>query len=77
MGETINSPTGQEWSAGLSPDGNYLFFMKSLKDTAFGDLPVGPESLRRIAASPRNGDADIYWIRAGIIEKLRGAAAAR
>ena len=32
MGEKINSPVGQEWSSSLSPDGKYLFFMKSLKN---------------------------------------------
>ena len=40
MGEEINSPTGQEWSASLSPDGKYLFFMKTLRDPEFNELPV-------------------------------------
>ena len=71
MGPEINSATGNEWSAGLSPDGRFLFLMKSLKDDSFSDIPVTMENIRRIAASPQNGDADIYWIRSDIIDRLK------
>ena len=71
MGPEINSATGNEWSAGLSPDGRFLFLMKSLKDDSFSDIPVTMENIRRIAASPQNGDADIYWIRSDFIDRLK------
>ena len=29
LGPAVNQPTGREWSASLSPDGKYLFFMSS------------------------------------------------
>jgi len=74
MGKAINSPTGEEWSASLSPDGKYLFFMKSLKNQEFAELPVTAENMRLIGASAQNGDSDVYWISSGIIDKLRQQA---
>ena len=71
MGEEINSATGQEWSSSLSPDGKYLFFMKTLRNPDFDDLPVNRTGFQQIVSSPENGDSDIYWISSSIIEKLR------
>ncbi len=71
MGEKINSPTGQEWSASMSPDGELLFFMKSLRSPSFEELPVDVESIKRIALSPENGDSDVYWISSSILKELR------
>jgi WD40-like Beta Propeller Repeat len=73
MGPEINSPTGQEWSASLSPDGEYLFFMKTLLNPEFEKLPVNLDEFRRIISSPENGEPDVYWISSSIIEKLRQA----
>lgn len=75
MGEKINSATGAEWSANLSPDGKFLFFMKTLRSPEFNELPVDPGSFRQIISSPENGDADIYWISADVLEELRAESA--
>ena len=71
MGEKINSATGQEWSSSLSPDGKFLFFMKTLLNPEFDDLPVNRTGFQQIVSSPENGDSDIYWISSSIIEELR------
>ena len=73
MGEAINQPEGREWSASLSPDGKYLFFMTS---RAGGDagLPFTARSigdLLEISTRPGQGNSDIWWVSADIIEQLR------
>jgi len=70
MGPEINSATGNEWSASLSPDGRFLFLMKSIQSDEFFELPVTMENIRRIAGSPGNGDSDVYWISSSIIDRL-------
>jgi hypothetical protein len=72
MGDRVNSPRGAEFSPYVSPDGKYFFFMAA--------RPRPPESipalltadfLRELHSGPQNGDVDIYWIDAGLIEALR------
>ncbi len=72
MGPIINGNLGRGWSASLSPDGKYLFFMSScgLKEK------IKPESLtysyfEQLQSIPENGSADIYWIKSDFIEDLR------
>lgn len=71
LGEEVNTPGSGEYSPYISPDGRYFFFMSSrIPDTA------RPSSLtaaffRGLLQRPQNGSADIYWIDAGFIEKLR------
>jgi hypothetical protein len=73
MGDAINQPEGREWSASLSPDGKYLFFMSSrLVDGA--DLPLTGRSisdLLTLSAQPGHGSSDIWWVSAEVIEQLR------
>jgi len=73
MGKKINTKGAQEYSAYVSRDGRYLFFMSTR-------LPANPnmendayslEDLTRIHNRPENGNSDIYWIDAGIIDELR------
>jgi len=47
LGEKINTPHA-EWLPYMSPDGNYLFFSRSV-----------------------NGQADIYWVSAALIDKYK------
>ena len=49
MGPAINQPEGREWSASLSPDGKYLFFMSS---RAYGETEV-PLTLEVDHRAPR------------------------
>jgi len=73
MGPAINQPQGAEWSASLSPDGKYLFFMSS---RAYGetDIPLTSKSitdLLGLSTQPGWGSSDIWWVSAEIIESLR------
>jgi hypothetical protein len=72
MGPEVNSDAREEWSAYVSPDNSFLFFMsnriekdykKSLENSNYEDF---------IATSleAKNGNSDIYWIDAGIIDTL-------
>lgn len=73
MGPAINQPTGREWSASLSPDGEYLFFMSSRTDEG-ADLPLTGMSitdLLDLSTRPGRGSSDIWWVSAGVIEELR------
>ena len=73
MGERINTPGAQEYSAYVSRDGKYLFFMstRSPADGDTGDHTYSLDGLNRIHNSSENGNSDIYWMDAGIIEELR------
>lgn len=74
MGNQVNSMFGQEWSASISPDGRYLFFMSARipKTELKSDLTV--DDYNAIQNSPQNGLSDIYWISTDFIEKLRETA---
>jgi hypothetical protein len=73
LGPAINQPEGREWSASLSPDGKYLFFMSS---RAYGETSVPLTStsitgLLELSAQPGWGSSDIWWVSAQVIEQLR------
>ena len=73
MGPAINQPQGAEWSASLSPDGKYLFFMSS---RAYGetDIPLTSKSITDLLglSTHRSGSyPQIWWVSAEIIESLR------
>jgi hypothetical protein len=57
----------------VSPDGKYFFFMSSR--TEFGEKvrsePLTARSLQELHNTPGNGNSDIYWIEAAILEELR------
>jgi len=75
MGEPVNSSARGEYSPYVSPDGRYFFFMSDRYSP-----PVQPperltyQSLENLSQSPANGNANIYWMDAGIIEDLRTRA---
>jgi len=73
MGSKINTPGVHEYSSFISRDGKYLFFMstRTPDDTDLENNAYSAEDLNRIHNSPENGNSDIYWIDAGIIEELR------
>jgi Tol biopolymer transport system component len=71
MGETINSEA-TDFCPSVSPDGKYMFFSSSRNSHKFySDIPLTYEKKIEILSSPGNGFSDIYWVNAGIIEKLR------
>ncbi len=75
MGSKLNNNLGRGWSASISPDGKYLFFMSS-KGLPVNDIPMKltSEFFNELQTIPQNGNSDIYWIKSDIIEELRLAA---
>lgn len=73
MGDKINTAGAQEYSAWVSRDDKYLFFMSTRlpEEDESAEQVHSLESLVEIHNSPENGNSDIYWIDAGIIEELR------
>ncbi|MBN1164299.1 MAG: PD40 domain-containing protein, partial [Candidatus Krumholzibacteriota bacterium] len=72
MGDKINTPGSQEYSANLSPDGRYLFFMSVRSEEREG--PMTYQDILEMMDRPRNGNSNIYWMSAGFIEELRASA---
>ena len=73
MGPGINSAFAREWSASVSPDGKYLFFMSDrMGSTSLAKLST--ETLQQFHNFPQNGNTDIYWISTSVIEELREKA---
>jgi Tol biopolymer transport system component len=73
LGEAVNRPEGREWSASLSPDGKYLFFMSSRTTNEAGLTLTGNtiDELLGISAQPGQGSSDIWWVSSEVIEQLR------
>ena len=70
MGEQFNHATGGEWSFYMDPAKKVLFFM------ATQNISERPEALSydfffSAGNGPGNGNPDIYWIDAGIVDSLR------
>ena len=76
LGDQVNTAEGQEWSPYVSPDGKYFFFMSSRATIESRHSPVRLSSsdLQRIHQEPMNGNSDIWWVDARIIEELRPAS---
>ena len=73
LGPTINQADGREWSASLSPDGRYLFFMSS-RQVAGADALLTGRSIRELldlSLEPGHGSSDIWWVSADVIHRLR------
>jgi hypothetical protein len=75
MGELVNTPRNGEYSPFVSRDGKYFFFM-SVRGQSWDEAPdtLTAEYLKRVYGGPQNGNSDIYWMDAGIIEELRATA---
>jgi hypothetical protein len=73
LGEKVNRPGARGWSASLSPDGRYLFFMSAKRREGGAARLVGAtiRDLLAMAAEPGNGAAAIYWVDASFIAGLR------
>jgi len=73
MGPEVNSSNAFEWSAAVSTDGRYLFFMSGRMGTTTLES-LSRESLQQLHDSPQNGNSDIYWIGTAVIDRLRAKA---
>jgi hypothetical protein len=73
MGALVNQDNARGWSPYVSPDGKYFFFMATrTKEIEAPDWNY--QSLKELNNSPRNGNADIYWMDACFIKGLRDKA---
>lgn len=71
LGDKVNSKSRYEYSASLSPDGRYLFFMSSRpRQDSLGEHFTAA-ALRRLVDEPRNGNPNVYWIDGSWIAGLR------
>lgn len=73
LGEQVNADNARSWSPYVSPDGKVFFFMASrTPEIEQGDWNY--EHLKTLYNSPGNGNADIYWMDAGFLGKLKEQA---
>ncbi|MCP3673048.1 MAG: hypothetical protein GY829_01060 [Gammaproteobacteria bacterium] len=73
MGTKINTASAQEYSAYVSRDNRYLFFMSTRlpSTTELTKKKYSYEDLNNIHDNHNNGNSDIYWMDTSIIEELR------
>jgi hypothetical protein len=69
MGDKVNTRDGREYSPYISPDAKYFFFMSARTDRS--DQPITFTGLKQRFSSALNGNANIYWMDASFIEKLK------
>lgn len=71
MGEKINSQW-HEYCPTVSPDGKYLFFLSFRKTYhTQSETAITLEEKMQILNSPGNGNGDIYWVDAKVIDDLK------
>ena len=73
FGPEINIKGSNAISASVSPDGKYLFFsaQKTSKDVDKISRIKTLSSMIEFLNSPQNGNNDIYWVDAKIIDELK------
>ena len=74
LGAPVSSADGQEYSASLSPDGRYLFFMSARPADGRRTGILDYAALQSLRTRPGNGHPAIWWVDAGFIEDLRARA---
>ena len=73
FGPEINIKGSNAMSASVSADGKYLFFAAQVTNPLF----TGSQNLQKLgqiielSSSPQNGNYDIYWVDAGVIQGLK------
>jgi hypothetical protein len=70
MGPEFNHATGGEWSFSMSPDKEVLFFMAT-QNTAKTPGTLNYDFFFNAMNGPGNGNPDIYWIDASVIDSLK------
>jgi hypothetical protein len=71
LGENINS-NEHDYCPYLSPDGKYLFFTSFRKEkSVISKALISYKGIIEYYNTPGNGNGDIYWVSAKIIEDLR------
>lgn len=72
MGDKINSKA-HEFCPSVTPDGKYFFFMSKRRRTEkkYYETALTYEQKMKLVTSWGNGEGDIYWVDAGIIDDLK------
>jgi hypothetical protein len=71
MGSTINTKY-REVDPVITPDGKYIFFRSNRRtQKSYSEKALTYEELIDKLNDPGNGEADIYWVSAKVIESLR------
>jgi Tol biopolymer transport system component len=70
LGEKVNFDNARGWSPFVSPDGRFFFFMAT-RTNEIEQAQWNYKHLMELNNSPGNGNADIYWVDAGFIDKLK------
>lgn len=70
MGRLVNQDNARGWSPYISPDGKYFFFMAT-RTREIEQSEWNYENLKALYNAPGNGNASIYWMKAGFIRKLQ------
>jgi Tol biopolymer transport system component len=71
MGSPINT-VHREVDPVVSPDGKYIFFRSNRRThEAQSHMRRNYDEVRKILDGPGNGEADIFWVDAEVIERLR------
>jgi hypothetical protein len=71
MGGKINSSASEVYPF-VTPDGKFFFFSsRRTIHKSYSETPITYEEKIRILNSPGNGNADIYWVDARIIQDLK------
>jgi hypothetical protein len=73
LGPAVNDPANTQHSPYVSPDGRYFFFSSNAPAEPAAPSLKGLTHARlaELNASPRNGNSDIFWVDARILEELR------
>jgi hypothetical protein len=71
LGVPISSEDGQEYSASLSPDGRFLFFMSGRIPSGIKPGTLTFEALQAFRTRPCNGNPSIWWVDASFLAGLR------
>lgn len=73
LGDKINTTSGNEYSAGFSPDDNYFFFMSArIEEKKIENLTFS--AMKKFHLSPESGNSNIYWMKADFIKDLKEKA---
>ena len=71
MKEKINA-TGREYCPMVTPDGKYFFFTSPRsKFKPYSESRLTVEDINKMWSMPENGQGDIFWMDAKIIDEFR------
>ena len=73
MGKHVNFDNARGWSPYVSPDDKYFFFMAT-RTNEIDQVDWNYKNLKVLNDSPGNGNADVYWVDAEFIRRLKEKA---